>query len=75
MTLLTRRSALKFGLAAVTSAPLLLAGSRAAHAATHQVTIEGFAFVPATLEVAVGDTVVFTNKDGAPHTATAESGG
>ena len=42
------------------------------HAATtHQVTIEGFKFNPASLAVAAGDTVVFTNNDGAPHTATA----
>jgi len=75
MTTVTRRSAMKIGLAALTSAPIMLATSRAARAATHQVTIEGFAFVPATLQVAVGDTVVFTNNDGAPHTATAEAGG
>ena len=39
--------------------------------ATHQVAIEGFKFVPDTLAVAVGDTVVFTNNDRAPHNATA----
>ena len=38
---------------------------------THQVTIQGFKFNPATLAVAAGDTVVFTNADSAPHTATA----
>ena len=38
---------------------------------THQVTIQGFKFVPDNLSVAVGDTVFFTNQDGAPHTATA----
>ena len=43
-----------------------------AHAATtHQVSIEGFKFVPASLDVAAGDTVIFTNNDRAPHTATA----
>lgn len=43
-----------------------------AHAATtHQVSIEGFKFNPASLAVAAGDTVVFTNNDRAPHTATA----
>jgi len=40
-------------------------------ATTHQVSIEGFKFQPASLAVSVGDTVVFTNNDGAPHTATA----
>ncbi len=43
----------------------------ASAATTHQVDIEGFKFVPASLEVAVGDTVVFTNLDRAQHTATA----
>ena len=43
----------------------------AALAATHQISIEGFKFNPAELSVAVGDTVTFTNNDGAPHTGTA----
>ncbi len=43
----------------------------ASAATTHQVSIEGFAFNPASLAVAAGDTVVFTNNDRAPHTATA----
>ena len=30
-----------------------------------------FAFDPETLEVSPGDKVVFSNMDGAPHTATA----
>ena len=44
-----------------------------AHAAgkTHTVRIEGMRFVPARLEVAAGDTVVWTNKDFLPHTVTA----
>jgi plastocyanin len=36
--------------------------------------MKGMAFVPATLEVAVGDTVVWVNDDLVPHTATAASG-
>lgn len=55
------------------AAPLAFFGTRA-HAATHNVTIQGFAFEPETLDVAVGDTVVFTNADNAPHTGTAEDG-
>ena len=43
-----------------------------AQAATHKVTIEKFKFSPAKLNVAVGDTVIFENKDRAPHTATAD---
>jgi plastocyanin len=43
-------------------------------AATHQVSIENFAFMPASLSVQVGDTVTWTNNDDAPHTATADNG-
>ena len=38
------------------------------------VTIQGFAFDPGTVTVQVGDTVTWTNKDGASHTATADDG-
>lgn len=69
MTSLTRRTAL----AALATAPLALIASRAA-AATYNVDIANFAFAPATLDIAVGDTVIFTNSDGAPHTATAVDG-
>ena len=74
MKSITRRESLKLGLAALASAPLLAATAKQAQAATHQVRIAGFAFTPVELSVAVGDTVVFTNEDGAPHTATAEDG-
>ena len=38
---------------------------------THTVRIEGMKFVPQRLEVAAGDTVVWTNKDFLPHSVTA----
>lgn len=41
----------------------------------HMVDIRGFRFVPAALRVAAGDTVVFVNRDGVPHTATSSSAG
>lgn len=41
-----------------------------AKARVHTVTIDGTAFVPATLDVGAGDTVVWVNKDLVPHTAT-----
>ncbi len=69
MTKLTRRAVL----GAASLSPLVLAATRA-HAADHQVTISGFAFSPSTLTVSAGDTVTFTNEDGAPHTATARDG-
>lgn len=38
---------------------------------THTVTIKGMVFVPATLEVSIGDTIEWVNADFVPHTATA----
>ncbi len=46
----------------------------AAFAADHAVEIKGMKFSPATLSVAAGDTITFTNADAAPHTATANDG-
>ena len=37
---------------------------------THQVEIKGMLFVPAQLDVSVGDTIVWTNADVLPHTVT-----
>ena len=39
-----------------------------------QVTIDNFAFAPATLTVKVGSTVTWTNKDEEPHTVAASDG-
>ncbi|MCX6599576.1 MAG: cupredoxin family copper-binding protein [Acidobacteria bacterium] len=39
---------------------------------THTILIKGFRFVPEKVEVAVGDTVTWTNQDIVPHTATAK---
>ncbi len=41
---------------------------------THTVEIRGMEFHPAVLTVAVGDTVLWINRDIVPHTATASSG-
>ena len=43
-------------------------------AAGENVSIAGFAFSPATVTVSVGDSVTWTNNDGATHTATADGG-
>lgn len=40
----------------------------------HAVSIQGFAFSPAALPIAVGDTVVWTNNDSASHTVTSDTG-
>ena len=42
---------------------------------THTVEIRGMEFHPAELTVAVGDTVIWINRDIVPHTATATGGG
>ena len=48
-----------------------------AHAAptVHTVVIDGMRFIPQTVEVKRGDTVVWRNKDPFPHTATGARGG
>jgi plastocyanin len=43
-------------------------------ARTHTVTMEGLKFVPESITVAVGDTVVWVNKDLVAHTATSSTG-
>jgi len=44
-----------------------------AQAADTQITIDNFVFSPATLTVATGTTVTWTNQDDMVHTVTAES--
>lgn len=44
-------------------------------ARTHTVMMEGMAFMPESLTVAVGDTIVWINKDLVPHTATSTTAG
>ena len=41
---------------------------------THTVRIEGMKFVPERIEVAAGDTIVWTNEDFLPHRVTARAG-
>lgn len=53
---------------------LLTAGGSVVLAADKAVQIAGFAFSPATVTVAVGDSVTWTNADAANHTATADGG-
>ena len=38
--------------------------------ALHQVTIKGFTYSPKEIEISPGDTVGWTNEDGANHTVT-----
>ena len=46
----------------------------AAPLAGNAVSIDNFAFVPATLTVAAGSTVTWTNRDEEPHTVVANDG-
>lgn len=48
--------------------------STAGWSATHQVSIQNFSFVPQSLSIVAGDSVIFTNNDVAPHTATSTTG-
>ncbi|HEX7123656.1 MAG TPA: cupredoxin family copper-binding protein [Gemmatimonadaceae bacterium] len=63
-----RRSAPAAAAAALALLAACAAGSGAPR--THVVEMRGFAFVPERVEVAVGDTVVWINRDVVPHTAT-----
>jgi plastocyanin len=54
------------GTAPATGSPAAVAGD--------QVTIDNFAFAPATLTVKVGSTVTWTNRDEEPHTVAASDG-
>jgi plastocyanin len=71
MTDITRRQLGLGSLAAMGVAAALPARA----ATTHAVAITNFKFDPADLSIAAGDTVTFTNTDGAPHTATDDAGG
>jgi plastocyanin len=59
--------------AAVALVPMFGTGAYGAPR-TIEIVIEHFAFVPSSIAVAPGDTVVFTNRDITPHTATAADG-
>lgn len=52
-----------------------VAGCAEAGPRRHQVAIRGFTYEPASLTIAVGDTVVWINEDVVPHTATAADRG
>ncbi len=61
---------LRAALLLICIAALPAAGAHAA-GTTHAVRIEGMKFVPERLQVATGDTVIWTNKDFLPHSVTA----
>ena len=60
-------------LVAMASGPLLVSAARGQTGSpkVHHVEISGFSFNPEALAVKPGDTIIWTNQDIAPHTATA----
>ncbi len=77
---MTRRLFLRKAAAAIAAAvfPALQpawSGTATARPRRHRVEITGFRFTPDRLEVSVGDTITWINRDIAPHTATATDGG
>lgn len=61
-------------LRALAALTLLAPAGAAALDATHQVVIQNGGYNPPVLQVAPGDTVVWTHRDGFPHTVTAFDG-
>ena len=53
---------------------MILAGCAGNRPERHEVVIRGFRYEPQNLQVALGDTVVWTNQDLVPHTATQAQG-
>jgi len=71
MTLALR--SLRFLLAALLGVLVSFALPQAAHGGDISITMEHYAFSPATITVRVGDTVSWTNTDQAPHDVTTTS--
>jgi plastocyanin len=76
-----RRSAFALGAAALLAVAVGCGSSSespstsAAGAGPNAVTIQNFAFSPATMSVKAGTTVTWANQDATTHTATADPGG
>ena len=69
---ISRRSLLATSAAGATLAALPLAAQQST---LHKIDIKGFKFIPASLEVRPGDRIRWTNRDSAPHDATADDRG
>jgi plastocyanin len=52
------------------AAAVALSPGATAAGKAHQVMIEGMKFVPERIEVAVGDSITWVNRDPVPHTVT-----
>ena len=49
-------------------------GTTSSNPQTYNIDIAGFAFAPSTLNVRVGDVIIWTNSDSVTHTITSDSG-
>jgi plastocyanin len=65
MSTINRRD---FGIAVAAAMLLPAAAARAADTEVHEVHIDNFVFQPPQLDVKVGTTVTWTNRDDIPHT-------
>ncbi len=70
-----RKVAAAIAAAAFPTLPFMWSANAAAQPRQHRVEISGFKFTPDRLEVSIGDTITWINRDIAPHTATASEGG
>lgn len=52
----------------ITSIAVFVLFNTRVEAATHNISITGMAYSPSSLNINVGDTVIWTNNDGMPHT-------
>lgn len=71
---LCARTLAALAVAGVLTSAVPPAGGEAGGPRVHRIAIRSFAYHPATLEVAAGDTIVWTNRDLVPHTATRTGG-
>ena len=71
----SRRNVLVGAVASATALAFTRKSVPASEPKVHDVQIKEFAFVPERLEVSVGEIIRWTNKDLAPHTATADEFG
>ncbi len=67
--------AVRLAIVALAALIVVRVPAQAQQARQHTVEITGFKFVPETLRVRAGDTLVFVNKDVVPHTATQQPSG
>jgi len=61
---------LDLGLPLLLGVALALSGDVIAAGKAREIVIEGIKFVPDRVEIAVGDTIKWTNRDLVPHTVT-----